>query len=185
MLRGRPLLWTSIDYEFPNRGPFLATLPETAPASSPSGAGRLPPVRCRSESSESALSPPRFGCAALVRPHHARLSCRGTCSREFDHLVLDRRSRSIRSDVSAMSLTVMSETSNRPHDASDNPAKMVCREGNLRVLREAAFLLWEDADRTRLRCNWARTDGRHRLADPRPARTRRSAGARRVCRHRS
>jgi hypothetical protein len=30
---------------------------------------------------------------------------------------------------------------------------MACREGNLRVLREAAFLLWEDGDRTRLCCD--------------------------------
>ena len=34
--------------------------------------------------------------------------------------------------------------SDRQHDAFDNPAKMACREGNLRVLREAAFLLWEN-----------------------------------------
>ena len=33
------------------------------------------------------------------------------------------------------------------HDAFDNPAKTACREGNLRVLREAAYLLWEDGDR--------------------------------------
>jgi hypothetical protein len=91
LLRARRLLWTSIDYEFRNRGSFLATLPETAPASSPGGAGRLPPVRRRPDSSESALSPPRFGRAALVRPGHARLSCRRVGSREYDHLVLDRQ----------------------------------------------------------------------------------------------
>ncbi|HEX5269880.1 MAG TPA: hypothetical protein VFW33_05315, partial [Gemmataceae bacterium] len=28
------------------------------------------------------------------------------------------------------------------------------RLGNLRALREAAYLLWEDAGRTRLRCDW-------------------------------
>jgi hypothetical protein len=43
--------------------------------------------------------------------------------------------------------------SDRQHDAFDNPAKMACREGNLRVLREAAYLLWEDDNRTRLRCD--------------------------------
>src|SRR6266542_2941915 len=48
----------------------------------------------------------------------------------------------------------MTDLSDRQSDAFDNPAKMACREGNLRVLREAAFLLWEDGDRTRLRCDW-------------------------------
>lgn len=32
----------------------------------------------------------------------------------------------------------MPTLSDRPHDAFDNPAKAACREGNLRVLREAA-----------------------------------------------
>ncbi len=49
--------------------------------------------------------------------------------------------------------------SDRQHDAFDNPAKMACREGNLRVLREAAFLLWEDGDRIRLRCDWCELMG--------------------------
>jgi len=49
--------------------------------------------------------------------------------------------------------------SDRQHDAFDNPAKMACRAGNLRVLREAAFLLWEDADRKRLRCDWCELMG--------------------------
>ncbi len=33
----------------------------------------------------------------------------------------------------------MSHLSSRQHDAFDNPAKMACREGNLRVLREDAY----------------------------------------------
>jgi hypothetical protein len=45
----------------------------------------------------------------------------------------------------------MPDLSDRQADAFDNPAKMACREGNLRVLREAAFLLWEDGDHKRLR----------------------------------
>ena len=45
----------------------------------------------------------------------------------------------------------MQPLSDREHDAFDNPAKAACREGNLRVLREAAYLLWENSDRTRLR----------------------------------
>src|SRR6266481_3365866 len=49
--------------------------------------------------------------------------------------------------------------SDRQLDAFDNPAKMACREGNLRVLREAAFLLWEDSDRKRLRCDWCELMG--------------------------
>jgi hypothetical protein len=53
----------------------------------------------------------------------------------------------------------MPSLSHRHLDAFDNPAKMACREGNLRVLREAAFLLWEDGDRTRLRCDWCELMG--------------------------
>src|SRR5881275_1029174 len=53
----------------------------------------------------------------------------------------------------------MPDLSDRELDAFDNPAKMACREGNLRVLREAAFLLWEDGDRTRLRCDWCELMG--------------------------
>ncbi len=53
----------------------------------------------------------------------------------------------------------MAETSDRQHHAFDNPAKMACREGNLRVLREAAHLLWQDGDRTRLRCDWCELMG--------------------------
>jgi hypothetical protein len=53
----------------------------------------------------------------------------------------------------------MSSLSDRQHDAFDNPAKMACREGNLRVLRQAAFLLWEDGERTRLRCDWCELMG--------------------------
>jgi hypothetical protein len=45
----------------------------------------------------------------------------------------------------------MPTISDRRQDAFDNPAKMACREGNLRVLREAAFMLWQDGDRVRLR----------------------------------
>src|SRR5258707_160616 len=52
-----------------------------------------------------------------------------------------------------------SPLSNRRHDAFDNPAKMACREGNLRVLREAAHLLWADGGRTRLRCDWCELMG--------------------------
>ena len=44
----------------------------------------------------------------------------------------------------------MNSLSGRQSDAFDNPAKMACREGNLRVLREAAFLLWEDGGRVGL-----------------------------------
>src|SRR6266446_4312228 len=47
----------------------------------------------------------------------------------------------------------MPPLSDRQNDVFDNPAKMACREGNLRVLREAAYLLWEDGARTRLRCD--------------------------------
>ena len=53
----------------------------------------------------------------------------------------------------------MPPLSDRQHDAFDNPAKMACREGNLRVLREAAYLLWENGDRTRLRCDWCELMG--------------------------
>jgi hypothetical protein len=53
----------------------------------------------------------------------------------------------------------MSDLSDREHDAFDNPAKMACRDGNLRVLREAAHLLWEDGTRTRLRCDWCELMG--------------------------
>ena len=49
--------------------------------------------------------------------------------------------------------------SDRQHDAFDNPAKALCRDGNLRVLREAAHLLWEDDTRTRLRCDWCELMG--------------------------
>ena len=45
----------------------------------------------------------------------------------------------------------MPSLSDHQYDAYDNSAKMACREGNLRVLREAAYLLWDDAERTRLR----------------------------------
>jgi hypothetical protein len=34
----------------------------------------------------------------------------------------------------------MTDLSDREHDAFDNPAKMACRAGNLRVLREAQRL---------------------------------------------
>ena len=53
----------------------------------------------------------------------------------------------------------MSSLSDRQHDLFDNPAKMACREGNLRVLREAAYLLWQDGDRARLRCDWCELMG--------------------------
>ena len=53
----------------------------------------------------------------------------------------------------------MPPLSDRQLDAFDNPAKAACREGNLRVLREAAYLLWEDGDRTRLRCDWCELMG--------------------------
>ena len=53
----------------------------------------------------------------------------------------------------------MTLLSDRQSDAFDNPAKMACREGNLRVLREAAFLLWEDCERRRLRCDWCELMG--------------------------
>src|SRR5580700_9958058 len=53
----------------------------------------------------------------------------------------------------------MPDLSDRQHDIFANPAKMACREGNVRVLREAAFLLWEDSERTRLRCDWCELMG--------------------------
>jgi hypothetical protein len=53
----------------------------------------------------------------------------------------------------------MTPLSDRHHDAFDNPAKAACREGNLRVLREAAYLLWEDSGRIRLRCDWCELMG--------------------------
>jgi hypothetical protein len=53
----------------------------------------------------------------------------------------------------------MTDLSDRQHDAFDNPAKAACREGNLRALREAAYLLWEDSGRTRLRCDWCELMG--------------------------
>src|SRR5947209_7835558 len=53
----------------------------------------------------------------------------------------------------------MPPLSDRQSDAFDNPAKMTCRAGNLRVLREAAYLLWEVGDRTRLRCDWCELMG--------------------------
>src|ERR1700733_12262499 len=49
--------------------------------------------------------------------------------------------------------------SDRQRDAFDNPAKAQCRDGNLRVLREAAHLLWEDDSRSRLRCDWCELMG--------------------------
>ena len=53
----------------------------------------------------------------------------------------------------------MTLLSDRQTDAFDNPAKAACREGNLRVLREAAYLLWEDDPRSRLRCDWCELMG--------------------------
>src|SRR5579862_4423953 len=49
--------------------------------------------------------------------------------------------------------------SDRRHDAFDNPAKALCRDGNLRVLRDAAHLLWEDDSRSQLRCDWCELMG--------------------------
>ena len=37
----------------------------------------------------------------------------------------------------------MTSLSDRQSDAFDNPAKMACREGNLRVLREGAYRHFE------------------------------------------
>jgi hypothetical protein len=56
----------------------------------------------------------------------------------------------------------MSDFSDRHHDAFDNPAKMACRAGNLRALRDAAFLLWDDT-RTTLRCDWCELMGQTSL----------------------
>src|SRR3954469_155234 len=53
----------------------------------------------------------------------------------------------------------MTHLSDRRLDAFDNPAKATCRAGNLRVLRDAAYLLWADSDRTRLRCDWCELMG--------------------------
>src|SRR5271166_7152752 len=53
----------------------------------------------------------------------------------------------------------MTDLSDRQRDAFDNTAKMACRAGNLRVLREVAYLLWEDGGRTRLRCDWCELMG--------------------------
>ena len=53
----------------------------------------------------------------------------------------------------------MTPLTDRQHDAFNNRAKASCREGNLRVLREAAFLLWEDGDLARLRCDWCELMG--------------------------
>jgi hypothetical protein len=53
----------------------------------------------------------------------------------------------------------MPPRSDRQHDAFNNPAKAACRDGNLRVLREAAHLLWEDDRRLRLRCDWCELMG--------------------------
>jgi hypothetical protein len=53
----------------------------------------------------------------------------------------------------------MPPLSDRQSDAFDNPAKALCRNGNLRVLREAAHLLWEDDSRSRLRCDWCELMG--------------------------
>jgi hypothetical protein len=47
----------------------------------------------------------------------------------------------------------------RSHDAFDNSARAGYCEGNLRILRKAAHLLWEDGDRTRLRCDWCELTG--------------------------
>lgn len=53
----------------------------------------------------------------------------------------------------------MSNLSSREHDAFGNPAKAACRAGNLRVLREAGHLLWDDGRRGRLRCDWCELMG--------------------------
>ena len=59
----------------------------------------------------------------------------------------------------------MALLSDRQRDAFDNAAKMACRQGNLRVLRQAAYLLWEDGERTRLRCDWCELMGETGLLD--------------------
>jgi hypothetical protein len=53
----------------------------------------------------------------------------------------------------------MTDLTDRQSDAFDNPAKMACWEGNLRVLREAALLLWHDGDRSPLRYDWCELMG--------------------------
>ena len=53
----------------------------------------------------------------------------------------------------------MKMISHRLLDSFDNPAKTSCRMGNLRVLRESAFALWDDDGRTRLRCDWCELMG--------------------------
>jgi hypothetical protein len=65
----------------------------------------------------------------------------------------------------------MAPLSDRQGDAFDNPAKAHCRDGNLRVLREAAHLLWEEpphpqplspegrGEKMRLRCDWCELMG--------------------------
>jgi hypothetical protein len=49
--------------------------------------------------------------------------------------------------------------SDRQYHAFDNPAKQQCRDGNPRVQREAAHLLWEDDSRSHLRCHWCELMG--------------------------
>jgi hypothetical protein len=53
----------------------------------------------------------------------------------------------------------MTPSSDRQFDAFNNPAKALCRAGNLRALRESAHLLWEDHSRLRLRCDWCELMG--------------------------
>jgi hypothetical protein len=53
----------------------------------------------------------------------------------------------------------MSNLSDRQTDAFANPVKAACRANNLRVLRDAVYLLWEDSDRRRLRCDWCELMG--------------------------
>src|SRR6516225_9954795 len=53
----------------------------------------------------------------------------------------------------------MPSFSDRQHDAFYNTAKMACRQGNLRALKHAAYLLWEDGERRRLRCDWCELMG--------------------------
>jgi len=64
----------------------------------------------------------------------------------------------------------MPDLSDRQHDAFDNAAKMACRDGSLRVLREAGHLLWEDSTRRRLRCDWCELRGATTSNSPRPSR---------------
>ena len=58
-----------------------------------------------------------------------------------------------------MNATTMSDLSDRQHDIFDNPAKAQCRAGNLRALRESGQLLWQDAERSRPRCDWCELMG--------------------------